>query len=530
MHLTRLLSLSILGSLAVACAPVDPGLRATFPGRTQAPADVDWADTHVAGAGGLELYVQRWRPKSGEPKAVVLLHHGLADHSTRYAAFAAQLVAAGYTVWAFDARGHGRSAGARVKFDRFDDLLDDLDAVVARVRAEEPGRKVFLFGHSLGGLVTSLYTIERQPDIGGLVLASPGLVLDIPPLLAAATPVLATLAGNAPALEIVHAGFSKRREVVEEMDHDPLISQVKAPAQSARTSFEGVARVWAAPERLTAPLLVFHGTEDIVTAPAGSRDLYARAGSKDKLLRIHDGLMHDTLREPEGAGERVASEVIAWLDAHSGGAPVTFTSSELRPGLRGDRRGSAIAFELDARGEQARDGALGDRTGATAGLRVRFGAGRATALGLGYFGGVDVRGGVLDGGYYQADAHALGVALRGAGGAVLAVTGGAGIGGVRSASATHAPVELTFELPAGPVRLLSRASLAWRLGGPDYADDAFGIADEASALLGLRIGRDHRYWAQLAGGSGPFVGVTYRNLGGAELYGVAVGVNVWGGN
>lgn len=216
-------------SLAIGCAPADPGLRATYPGRIQAPEDIDWADSHFTGAGGLQLYAQRWRAKTGEPKAVIVLHHGLADHSTRYADFAAQLVRAGYTVWAFDVRGHGRSAGGRVNFERFDDLLDDLDAFLRVVRTEEPNRKLFLFGHSLGGLVTSLYTLERKPAIEGLVLASPGLVLDIPPLLAAATPVLATLAGNAPALDIVHAGFSARREVVEEMNNDPLISQEKPP-------------------------------------------------------------------------------------------------------------------------------------------------------------------------------------------------------------------------------------------------------------------------------------------------------------
>jgi acylglycerol lipase len=69
-----------------------------------------------------------------------VIHHGLADHSDRYARFAERLVRAGYAVWAFDMRGHGRSAGARVQIDRIDHLLDDLDAFLAVVREREPGR------------------------------------------------------------------------------------------------------------------------------------------------------------------------------------------------------------------------------------------------------------------------------------------------------------------------------------------------------------------------------------------------------
>ena len=99
--------------------------------------------------------------------------------------------------------------------------------------------------------------------------------------------------------------------------------------------------------------------------------------------------------------------------------------------------------------------------------------------------------------------------MRSARGTTLALTGGAGIGGVR---------------------LLARASLAWRLGGDEYAEDALGLADEASALVGLRLGPDIGYWSSVRAGAGPFIALTYRNLGGAELWGVALGAHLWGGN
>jgi hypothetical protein len=67
-------------------------------------------------------------------------------------------------------------------------------------------------------------------------------------------------------------------------------------------------------------------------------------------------------------------------------------------------------------------------------------------------------------------------------------------------------------------------------GGETYADDAFGIADEATALAGLRIGRDRGYWSTVRAGAGPFAAVTYRNLGGVDVWGVALGGQLWGGN
>src|SRR5690349_11136982 len=115
----RLMSRAVvcLVSLAlVACASLpDPGAR---PQLAPPASSADWAQVSFTGAHGLPMVAQRWRPRSGEPKAVIAIHHGLADHSARYAGFAARLVAAGYTVWAFDMRGHGRSAGPRVVIDR----------------------------------------------------------------------------------------------------------------------------------------------------------------------------------------------------------------------------------------------------------------------------------------------------------------------------------------------------------------------------------------------------------------------------
>lgn len=522
MRLLALLIVIVLG----ACGAANPGVRLDAPARPPVAADVDWAELTFAGRGGVELYAQRWRPR-GAVRGVVVIHHGLADHSTRYAAFADGLVRAGYAVWALDMRGHGRSAGARVRVDRIDDLVDDLETFVATVRATEGAAPLFVIGHSLGGLTAALYAIERAPDVAGVILSAPGIAFDALALQAAAIRFTARLAPDAPVLSTPHADFSASREVIAEMGRDPLIHQANGPARTARAAIDGVARVWAGASQLTAPLLAVHGTADKVTAPSGSRDLVARAGGDDRTLRLYDGLNHDLLHEPGGGAERVASDIRAWLDAHTGDPERAPVSSPPRR-LRGDRGARALDLELDVRGERS----TGDDpiTGVTAGVRLRAGVGRATPLGLGWTGGVDLRAGALDGGVYEVDAHALGVALRSGGGAVLAVTGGVGVGGPRGPGATHVPVEASLEVPLGPARVLARAGLGWRLGGDPYDDDALGFADEATALVGVRLGRDVRYWATNVAGAGPVLAVTYRRFGGAELWGVAVGGELWGGN
>jgi alpha-beta hydrolase superfamily lysophospholipase len=507
----------VVAAFAAACVPPDPGVRATIPTRPPDSFDVTRTELTFASSDGIQLYGQRWAPKSGEAKAVLIIHHGLADHSDRYAGFAERATRAGFVVWSYDMRGHGRSAGKRIYFDRIDALLDDLDIFLARVRSEDPDKPIFLYGHSIGGLTVGLFAIERQPQVAGVVLAAPGIAFDTGPLGAAAVRFVAAVSPNAKVLDTPHPEFSKDPKVVHELDTDPLVHQDKGPARTARASLDAVARVWAHPERLVAPLLIVHGRADQVTAPSGSRDLVARAGATDRTLRLYDGLYHDVFHDPDG--DKVAADVIAWLDAHAGGAAVVAPARTTEK-LPGDRAAMSLAIELDARGDHADDG-----SGLSGGVRIRLGLGGR----VGYLGGLDLRGGYFHGGRYEADLHALGLAVRSAGGATLSITGGIGAGGLRGSDAVHVPVELALEAPLGPTRLLARAGVGWVVSGDDYATTV-GFADELTALVGVRLGRDIGYWSTVRAGTGPFLAGAFRDLGGTKIYGIVVGGELWGGN
>jgi hypothetical protein len=232
------------------------------------------------------------------------------------------------------------------------------------------------------------------------------------------------------------------------------------------------------------------------------------------------------MHEPNGGAERVKADIHAWLDAHLAGTSLPPPPLPTEK-LRGDRRAVAMSVELDARGETPRG--EGDGLGVTGGLRFRMALGGT----LGYLGGLDLRAGAYPegrGALYAADLHAVGLAVRSGNGSMIGLTAGAGIGGMRGASATHVPVELAAEGPLGPVRALARVGLGWRLSGDRYAMDVRGVADEVTALVGVRLGRDRHYWAHVVAGGGPYLAVTYQDLGGGELVGVALGIDMWGAN
>ena len=123
---------------------------------------------------GLKLFAQKWEPQAGLKGAVCLVH-GLGEHSSRYRHWAERLNSAGYCLFAFDLRGHGRSAGKRGHAPSFDHHLDDIDLLVERASALHKGLPLFIYGHSLGGLLVLYYIIQRQPTLKGAVVTSPGL-------------------------------------------------------------------------------------------------------------------------------------------------------------------------------------------------------------------------------------------------------------------------------------------------------------------------------------------------------------------
>jgi alpha-beta hydrolase superfamily lysophospholipase len=292
---------------------------------------------------GTQLLARRWA--AANPKAVLVIMHGLKDYSARYAALASRATAAGYTVYAFDLRGHGRSAGPRVAPADWLDYVDDLDRFLTTVEQREPGKPVFLFGHSMGGAIAARTAEVHQPRLAGLILSGPAIAIDAPPLQIAAARMSGVLTPKLPALSLDNHDFSSDKANAAAMDKDELISNPAAPASTAAGLVHGMHLIWRDVDHLTMPLLAMHGTKDRLTAPSGSRALVQTAPAADKTLRIYDGYFHDLLHEPGDKGKRVEDDMLAWLDAHTGGAAVP--APPIYAGhLDGDPRGWTQVVEI----------------------------------------------------------------------------------------------------------------------------------------------------------------------------------------
>ncbi|MFP2908988.1 lysophospholipase [Pyxidicoccus sp. 3LFB2] len=319
-------SLFLLSSLLVLAACQGPGQAVRTPSASTtaysaiAGRDIAHEESTFEGTGGLQLFSQSWRPVGDEPRAVLIAVHGLRDHGSRYGELAEHLVAQGFAVYAFDLRGHGHSEGVRVHLDSFEDYLADLGRFLERVKQREPGRPVFLFGHSMGGAIVTLFTLEKKPDVQGLVLSAPALKpgKDVSKALIATTKVLGGVMPNLDVLSLDPKQFSRDPAVVKENETDPLIFQDAAPARTASRLLSALGTISERMEELSTPVLVMHGTADTVTDPEGSKALAQRASATDKTLKLYDGLFHDLLHEPEKA--QVLGDVSGWLKEHANAA------------------------------------------------------------------------------------------------------------------------------------------------------------------------------------------------------------------
>lgn len=268
------------------------------------------------GCRDFSLYYQKWLPEN-DPKAILVISHGLAEHSGRYASLASYFVSRGYAVYALDYQGHGKSGGLRGYVAQFSDFSDDLKTFVDIVRNEQRGRKIFLFGHSVGGTIAIAYTAAHQADLAGLLLSAPTVKVgssvsrgDI-----AMGRTLAKLLPKKGIAVIDATAISHDEAVVDAYVNDPLVYRGKISARLGVELINTMER--ELPRRLPEiklPILIMYGTADRLSNPAGSTLLYGMVGSEDKTLKRYAGLYHEILNEPER--RQVLADMEAWLAAH----------------------------------------------------------------------------------------------------------------------------------------------------------------------------------------------------------------------
>jgi alpha-beta hydrolase superfamily lysophospholipase len=270
------------------------------------------------GSGGVKLSYRSWRP-TDSARAVLVIVPGFNSHSGYYEWAAGRLTAAGVAVYAVDLRGRGKSDGERFFVAKFDEYLSDVDGMVNVARSDEPDLPVFVLGHSAGGVLACLYTLDHQARLAGLICESFAFQTPAPDFALAVLKGLGHVFPHAHVLHLKNEDFSRDGKVVEAMNADPLIANETQPTQT-------VAELVRADERLknefpliTLPVLILHGTSDKATKPAGSQYFYDMAQSRDKTLKLYDGYFHDLLNDL--GRETVMTDITAWIQARlPGGA------------------------------------------------------------------------------------------------------------------------------------------------------------------------------------------------------------------
>ncbi len=270
------------------------------------------------GIRGETIYYQSWLPQ-GEPKAILLIIHGLAEHSGRYANVVNHFVPMGYAVYGVDHVGHGKSSGTRVYVERFGDYTDTLKTYFDMVRHWQPAKPVFLVGHSMGGLIGAVYLLDHQAKFTGAVLSGPAVKIqdDVSPAFIFVGKVISVLMPKMGVIRLEAEGVSRDPAVVQAYVNDPLVYCGKVTARLSAELVKAIRRVTAEAANIRLPILILQGGADRLVDPQGARILYDAVSSVDKTIKIYDGLYHEVYNEPER--DRVLGDVEAWLEAHLGG-------------------------------------------------------------------------------------------------------------------------------------------------------------------------------------------------------------------
>ncbi|MGH3736359.1 MAG: lysophospholipase [Micromonosporaceae bacterium] len=268
-------------------------------------------EDHFTGTAGGRVYWQAWLPET-DPGGVVVICHGLAEHSGRYGHVADRLTGGGYAVYAVDHRGHGRSEGPRSNLNRVAEVVADLDTLIALVAERHPELPVFLLGHSMGGMIALQYATGNPSRLTGLVLSAPLVQSSAASKLQrAAARLLSAVAPNLGVTQLDSSWVSRDPAVVKAYEEDPLNYRGKVPA---RTGAELLATMDGFAERiprLRLPLLILQGTEDKLVEPAGARYVAEHAASEDLTYRTYAGLYHEVMNEPEQ--DAVLDDLLRWL-------------------------------------------------------------------------------------------------------------------------------------------------------------------------------------------------------------------------
>ena len=274
-------------------------------------------DGRFKGVDGLSIFYRKYQAEA--EKARMIIAHGLGEHSGRYDNVVRQLLPRGISIWAPDHRGHGQSGGLRGHVTSFYQYVDDLHSLVALSRDTLPsGMKIFLLGHSLGGLIALRFAARFPAVIDGVIVSSPALGIpgDLPAVKAALGRVMSSLwptlslSNGLDPLKISHDEGVVRAYLDDPLVHDRVTARWFTEFLSA---MEAANR--SGPEMRT-PLLMQLAGDDYLASADASRRFFEGLSLADKTLHIYETLYHEIYNENAQQREHVLNDLDTWLTRH----------------------------------------------------------------------------------------------------------------------------------------------------------------------------------------------------------------------
>jgi alpha-beta hydrolase superfamily lysophospholipase len=266
----------------------------------------------ISASDGINLFIRNHSVKNSNK--VILLIHGLGEHSGRYLNLIQDFNNKNISVFTIDIRGHGKSEGKRGHSPFYEQLMSDIRYFIEHVTNKTSNQKYFLYGHSFGGNLVINYSFQKNQKINGIIATSPCIKPAIEPskiklfmvkLFQKLIPSLRL--GNG----IKISGISRNSEVIKDYINDPLNHNQVSVQLGLDIISSGIYALENS-QYITVPMLVFHGKNDELTSYSASKKLVENSGPNIKFIGFNDAY-HEIHNEPEK--EELLSNIFNWIDS-----------------------------------------------------------------------------------------------------------------------------------------------------------------------------------------------------------------------
>jgi alpha-beta hydrolase superfamily lysophospholipase/ubiquinone/menaquinone biosynthesis C-methylase UbiE len=261
------------------------------------------------------LFYRAWLPPNAR-RAVVMVHRG-HEHSGRLVDVVEELALKDTAVFAWDARGHGRSPGERGYAASFSRIVKDLDVFVRFVSAQHGIAidEMVVVGHSVGAVTVAAWVHDYAPPVRAMVLVTPALKVKL--YVPFARTGLAALQAMRGEKKSYVQSYVKPKMLTHDAEQarryaeDPLITRAIA-VNVLLDLYETADRVSDDAGAIRVPALVLSGGADWVVDVGAQQRFFDRLGSQKKRMRIFDGMYHDLLHEAGRA--EVLNEIRTFIE------------------------------------------------------------------------------------------------------------------------------------------------------------------------------------------------------------------------